>query len=94
MVCSLVWQLMPSVFWPEAAAAVLASGAAPGTGTPSGPAGPGAGAGLRVPSVLSAPSFSSGAPPDVPALEEANLGTAASLRERLQNEHVVIAVYD
>jgi hypothetical protein len=57
-VCSLAWQLIPSTGWPAATVAVLASGAAAGIGTPSGPAGPGAGAGLRSPSVLSAASGS------------------------------------
>jgi hypothetical protein len=65
-VCSLVSQLMPSTFWPVALVAVPASGGALGTGTPSGPAGPGAGAGLSVPSVLSEASFNPGVPP--PAL--------------------------
>ena len=55
-VCSSVWQLMPSTGWPDATVAVLASGAAAGTGTPSGPSGPGAGAGWRDPSVLSGAS--------------------------------------
>src|SRR5271169_1025864 len=57
-VCSLVWQLIPSTGWPVATVAVLASGAPAGIGTPSGPAGPGAGAGLRDPSVLSGASGS------------------------------------
>jgi hypothetical protein len=56
-VCSLVWQLIPSTGWPVAAA-VLASGGPAGIGTPSGPSGPAAGAGLRVPSVLSGASDS------------------------------------
>src|SRR5215469_6307532 len=48
---------MPLTGWPAAAVAVLASGAAPGIGTPSGPCGPGAGAGLRLPRVCSGASF-------------------------------------
>src|SRR5215472_7137884 len=52
-VCSLVWQLIPSVGWPVTAVAVLASAAADGTGTCSGPSGPAAGAGPRAPSELS-----------------------------------------
>src|SRR5262249_40012683 len=55
--CSLVSQRMPSTGCPAALVAVLASGGALGTGTPSGPVGPGAGAGLSVPSVLSEVSF-------------------------------------
>ena len=62
MVCSLRSHLMPSTSWPDAVA-VLASGAAFGIGTPSGPSVPGAGARLRVPRVLSAASLSSGVPP-------------------------------
>ncbi len=69
--CSLVWQRMPSTGWPVALAAVPASGGALGMGTPSGPVGPGAGAGLSVPSVLSAVSFGDDAglepPPEVAA---------------------------
>src|SRR6266581_2854092 len=64
MVCSLDWQRISSTLLPVAAVAVLASGAAAGTGTPlSGPAGPAEGAGLRVPSVLSGASLSCGLPP-------------------------------
>src|ERR1700749_1234830 len=44
-VCSPVWQLIWSTGCPVAAVAVPASGAAAGTGTPSGPVTPGAGAG-------------------------------------------------
>src|ERR1019366_3131359 len=40
MVCSEVWQLIPSTVPPVTPVAVLASGAAAGIGTPSGPAGP------------------------------------------------------
>src|SRR5260221_197251 len=39
MVCSLLWQLIPSMSLPVAAVAVLASGAALGIGKASGPAG-------------------------------------------------------
>src|SRR5215469_11030058 len=61
---------MPSTFWPVALVAVPARGAAAGTGTPSGPAGPGDGAGLSAPSVLSEASFSLGVlpPPEVAEL--------------------------
>src|SRR5580704_1298454 len=64
-VCSPAWQLIPSTGWPVAAVPVPASrvpaSAGPaGTGTPSGPSGPGAGAGLRVPSVLNGASESLG----------------------------------
>src|SRR5215467_13538652 len=55
--CSLVSQRTPSTGWPVALVAVLASGGAFGMGTPSGPFGPGGGAGLSGPSVLSEGSF-------------------------------------
>src|SRR6516225_5813228 len=55
--CSLVSQWMPSTGAPVALVAVLASGGALGTGTPSGPFGPADGAGLSGPSVLSGVSF-------------------------------------
>ena len=42
-VCSLDWQLIPSLGWPVTAVAVPASAAADGTGTCSGPCGPAAG---------------------------------------------------
>ncbi len=60
--CSLVSQLIPSTGLPVATVAVPASAGAEGTGTPSGPLGPGAGAGFSVPSVLSEASLSSGVP--------------------------------
>src|SRR6266542_532439 len=63
MLCSLAWQLIPSTSWPVASVAMLASGAALGTGTPSGPDGPAGGAGVSLPSVLSAASSSFGLPP-------------------------------
>src|SRR5258708_19931407 len=78
MVCSLVWQLMPSTLWPEALVAVSASGAARGTGTPSGPAGPGDGADLSVPSVLRLASFSPGEPVLAPPLIPSVTPTAAA----------------
>src|SRR5215470_13268533 len=69
--CSLVSQRMPSTGWPVALVAVLASGGALGTGTPSGPFGPGAGVGLSVPSVLSEVNFDepplAAGPPEVTA---------------------------
>src|SRR6516165_1355204 len=55
--CSLVSQWMPSTGAPVALVAVLASGGALGTGTPSVPFGPADGAGLSGPSVLSEVSF-------------------------------------
>src|SRR5215475_8387807 len=55
--CSLVSQWMPSTGWPAVLTEGPASGGALGTGTPSGPFGPGGGAGLSVPSVLSELSF-------------------------------------
>jgi hypothetical protein len=67
---SLAWQLIWSTGCPVAAVAVPASGGAAGTGTPSGPDGPGLGAGPRVPSVLSGARLSLGVPP-------ASGGTAA-----------------
>src|SRR5450755_834328 len=67
MVCSLAWQLIPSTVVPAAAVDALASGAPAGTGTPSGPDGPGDGAGSRVPSALTGPSLSPGVPPPPPA---------------------------
>src|SRR5215472_15440919 len=51
---------MPSTGCPVAAVAVLASGGALGTGTPSGPGGPGDGAGCSVPSVDRLASLSRG----------------------------------
>src|SRR6266567_1029908 len=69
-VCSLELQPIPSTFCPVALEAVPVSGGAPGMGTPPGPVGPEGVAGLSVPSVLSAASFSEGVPPDpVPLLE-------------------------
>src|SRR5690348_2923116 len=66
-VCSPVWQLIWSTGCPVAAVAVPASGAAAGTGTPSGPVTPGAGAGWRAPSVLSGARLSPDvAPPAAP----------------------------
>src|SRR5689334_9611905 len=68
-VCSPVWQLIWSTGCPVAAVAVSASGAAAGTGMPSGPVTPGAGAGWRAPSVLSGTSLSpDGVPPAAPEL--------------------------
>src|SRR5215471_701801 len=64
--CSLVSQRIPSTGWPVALVAVLASGGALGTGTPSGPFGPGGGAGLSVPSVLSEVSFGDDDDPEPP----------------------------
>src|SRR5215475_9093592 len=55
--CSLVSQWMPSTGWPAVLADGPASGGALGIGTPSGPFGPGGGAGLSAPSVLSEVSF-------------------------------------
>ncbi len=52
-VCSLDWQLIPSLGWPVTAVAVPASTAADGTGTCSGPCGPAAGAAPSEPSELS-----------------------------------------
>jgi len=48
-VCSLVWQPIPSTFWPVTEVAGLASVAADGTGTCSGPRPPAAGACWRAP---------------------------------------------
>ena len=59
-VCSLVWQPIPSTFWPVTEAAGLASVAPDGTGTCSGPRPPAAGACSRVPSELSGARFSVG----------------------------------
>ena len=71
MVCSLLLQLIPSTFWPVALVAVPVSGGALGMATPSGPVGPEGVAGLSVPSVLSAASFSEGVLPDpVPLLDD------------------------
>src|ERR1700730_17375097 len=67
MVCSLDWQLIPLTLWPVAIVAVLASGGALGTGRPSGPVGPGDGAGASVPRVLSGASLGRGEPPPVAA---------------------------
>src|SRR6185437_5489539 len=53
-VCSLVLQPIPSTVRPVALAAVPASAAALGMGTPSGPIGPAAGGACSGPSVLSA----------------------------------------
>jgi hypothetical protein len=79
-VCSLIWQLIPSTGWPAAAVAVLASGAAAGTGTPSGPAGPAAGAGWREPSVLSGASGSAvPGPPELPPVTARVMPTAAAM---------------
>ena len=61
--CSLVSQLIPSTGLPVATVAAPASAGPAGTGTPSGPLGPGAGAGFSVPSVLSEASLSCGVPP-------------------------------
>ena len=57
-VCSLVWQPIPSTFWPVTEAAGLASVAADGTGTCSGPRPPAAGAALSAPSELIGARFS------------------------------------
>src|SRR6516225_1553589 len=67
--CSLVSQWMPSTGWPAVVAEGPASGGALGIGTPSGPFGPGGGAGLSGPSVLSAASFG-GDEPDAPLAAE------------------------
>src|SRR5580693_6959083 len=76
-VCSAVWQLIPSTAWPVATVAVPASGPAVGIGTPSGPAAPGAGAGWRFPSVLSA---ASGSPfPELPPVTASVMPTAAAI---------------
>ncbi len=50
-VCSLVWQLIPSMVCPVVAADVPASTGALGIGTFSGPSTPAAGAAVSVPSV-------------------------------------------
>src|SRR6266498_82897 len=99
MLCSLAWQLIPSTSWPVASVAMLASGAALGTGTPSGPDGPAGGAGVSLPSVLSAASLSFGVPPagalppgvTTRAMPTATMATAAAtpipaiqLRRRLR----------
>src|SRR5215470_1985857 len=83
MVCSLVWQPMPSTRWPVALVAVPVSGAAFGAGTCSGPVGPGDGAGWSVPSVLSEASFSFGVPPppeagELPPLTASVMPTATA----------------
>src|SRR5258708_16841249 len=78
MVCSLVWQLMPSTLWPEALVAVSASGAARGTGTPSGPAGPGDGAHLSVPPGLRLAGLSPREPVLAPPLIPRRTPTAAA----------------
>src|SRR5579862_5428423 len=75
-VCSLAWQPMPSTVWPVADPVALASGWAAGIGTPSGPVAPAAGAGLSVPSVLSADSLSDG--PDEPPVTARVMPTAAA----------------
>src|SRR5450755_463007 len=62
-VCSAVSQLIPSTVFPVAELAELASAGAAGTGTASGPLGPGEGSGFSVPSVLSEASLSFGVPP-------------------------------
>src|SRR5580704_1343024 len=76
-VCSAVWQLIPSTAWPVAAVLVPASAAPDGTGMPSGPAGPAAGAGWRFPRVLSA---ASGSPfPELPPVTASVMPTAAAI---------------
>src|SRR6266516_4042982 len=80
MVCSLVWHLIPSTSLPVAAAAVLASGGALGTGTPSGPVGPGWPGGWRRPSAASEESFSRGEPPAAGLDEPAAAGLEPPLR--------------
>jgi hypothetical protein len=67
IVCSLVLQLMPSTACPLAIVVVPVSGAALGTGTPSGPVAPAAGAGPSVPRVLRAASFAARGPPPAAA---------------------------
>jgi len=79
-VCSLVSQLMPSTGDPAAAVPVPASAGAEGTGTPSGPCAPAAGAGLRVPSVLSA-AYCGDAddPPLTPSVTATAIAAAATI---------------
>src|SRR5258708_40173529 len=60
IVCSAVWQRMPSTWPPVAADDWPASVGAAGMETPSKPGGPAFGAGFSGPSVLSGPSLSFG----------------------------------
>src|SRR6516162_11611485 len=77
-VCSLVWQLIPSTGWPVAPVAVLASAGPAGTGTPSGPVGPAAGAGWRVPSVLNG-ARGSPPPPELPPVTASVMAITAAM---------------
>src|SRR5205807_2435885 len=78
-VCSDDWQPIPSTACPAVLAARPASGAAPGTGTPSDPAAPAAGTGWSVPRALNGARFSAADPPvlDAPVLDAPVLDAAA-----------------
>src|SRR5579859_1870623 len=78
-VCSAVWQLIPSTVWPVAAVVMPARAAPDGIGMPSGPAGPAAGAGWRLPSVLSEASGSPLVLPELPPVTASVMPTAAPM---------------
>ena len=81
------WQVTPSMVCPSLTVLGFARMGAFGTGTPSGPSGPGGGAGVSLPALESGASGSAAAP--APATTSAARAAAASARldELVPNGH-------
>ncbi len=75
---SLAWQVTPSIVWPSFTTAGFAKTGAFGTGTPSGPSGPGGGAGVSRPTLESGASGNAAAA--APTTASATTPAASSTR--------------